>query len=388
MEGPRGLLAGELGSLRELTDVVMRPGLVDQFPHLFDEENHDNLRVCLDAGRCVSHVGMIQRDASLFGCRVRVGCIGAVSTHPDYRRRGLASACFDDALRKAGQDGVDLMIVSGDRSLYRMRGCVHVGGDTVFTITADSTAVVSSQQSDRTRLTADHCPLTAGLTVELMTDAELPLVMECYRREPVRFMRPPGDYLHALRSGWVMNRRSEFLVLRERGEFRGYVIAPRAEPDGSARLAELAGDRRVVLAALPAILRRNGLASLQFQVMRHDRLLQSLCEQAGLAGVSRSTPGTVTLINFPQLMERLRPYLEERLGARTATALRFAWEDSQGVFAFGSEAIRVSRHLAARMLFGTPAGLPEPLPDLGGSLGEALRAVLPVPTLWYGVNYV
>ena len=105
MEGPRGLLAWELGSLRELTDIVMRPGLVDQFPHLFDEENLENLRVCLYAGRCVSHVGMIQRDASLFGCRVRVGCIGAVSTHPDYRRRGLASACFDDALRKAGQDG-------------------------------------------------------------------------------------------------------------------------------------------------------------------------------------------------------------------------------------------------------------------------------------------
>ena len=47
MEGPRGLRAAELDSLRALTGHVMREGLVDQFVQLFHPGNFDNLRVCL-----------------------------------------------------------------------------------------------------------------------------------------------------------------------------------------------------------------------------------------------------------------------------------------------------------------------------------------------------
>src|SRR5207247_1065495 len=107
------------------------------------------------------------------------------------------------------------------------------------------------------------------------------LVMDCYRAEPVRFLRPPEDYHHAVQCGWVMNRASDFLVIRAGGAFRGYVIVRRPEPDGSAGLAEFSGDRHAILAALPHILRRPDLASLGFQVLRHDTLMRSLCEQAG-----------------------------------------------------------------------------------------------------------
>src|SRR5436305_8911342 len=101
MEGPRGVRPADMESLRELTGLVMREGLVDQFAQLFAESNYENLRVCLEHGRCVSHVGMTQSGAALFGCPIRVACIGGVCTHPDYRKLGLASACFDDAARKA-----------------------------------------------------------------------------------------------------------------------------------------------------------------------------------------------------------------------------------------------------------------------------------------------
>src|SRR5262249_25163248 len=109
MEGPRALQENEFESLRALTDAVFRPGMPEQYPQLFNADNRENLRVCVDEGLCVSHVGMTERKASLLGCTIQVCCIGAVSTYKEYRGQGLASRCFDDAVAKAFQDGVDLM---------------------------------------------------------------------------------------------------------------------------------------------------------------------------------------------------------------------------------------------------------------------------------------
>lgn len=375
MEGPRGVRDEDMESLRALTGRVMREGLVDQYVQLFNPDNYENLRVCVDDGKCVSHVGMTERGAVLFGCPIQVGCIGGVCTLPEYRKQGLASACFDDALRKAREDGVDVMIVSGDRNLYRMRGCVHVGSDLAFTLSPESVPATLTERA-------------SYVTAEIMTQEELSLVMDCYRAEPVRFIRPPDDYQYALQSGYVMNRPSDFLVIREQGAFRGYVIALRQGKDGAATLAEFAGDRHAILSGLPQIMRRYGLDSLGFQVMRHDVLMRSLCERAGLQGVPRTTPGTVTLINFQQLMERMQPRFVELLGARTASRLKFQEEKDRCLFGLGDEAFVTGRALAARLLFGTPEGLPQEMQDRQGNLGEALRTILPLPTLCYGINYV
>src|SRR5438128_8553348 len=111
MEGPRAVRPEDRESLDALTGAVMRQGMLEQYPQLFNEENYENLRVVIEDGQCVSHVGMIQRDAALYGCRIKVCCIGTVCTYEEHRGKGYASACFDDATRKAIVDGVDVMIV-------------------------------------------------------------------------------------------------------------------------------------------------------------------------------------------------------------------------------------------------------------------------------------
>src|SRR5690349_13959669 len=132
VDGPRAVRDEDRESLDALTSVVFRPGMPAQYPQLYDESNWENLRVVLEDGKCVSHVGMIERDALLFGCRIKTCCIGSVGTLPDYRGKGYAGACLDAVTEKAIADGVDIMIVSGDRNLYRMRGCLRVGRDLAF----------------------------------------------------------------------------------------------------------------------------------------------------------------------------------------------------------------------------------------------------------------
>ena len=375
MEGPRGLRKEELESLGELTGGVFRPHMLEQFAHLFDGENFENLRVCVDNRRCVSHVGMIQQEASLFGCRIKTCCIGGVSTHPDYRKQGLASACFDDAVAKAYGDSVDVMIVSGDRNLYRMRGCVHVGSDLAYTV-------------EREMLAKCNPNGVSNLSVTKMTNAELPWVQDCYRREPVRFVRSPDLYRLIVSCGWVMNRPSDFLVIREGGDFRGYIILQQPSFQGRARFAEFAGDRKALFHALPTIFHRYGLTSLGFQVMGHDTQLRSLCQQAGWQGTPCTTPGTVKLINFPQLIARIRPLFEERVGRKAAAQLTCLQEEDKYAFTFGNQTWETDRDTTTRLLFGTLEGFPPAIQEVTGALGEVLRTVFPLPTLWYGMNYV
>lgn len=378
MDGPRAVRGEEFESLRTLTNSVFRPNtdedMPSQYPQLFNEDNFENLRVCIDGEGCVSHVGMTERYASLFGCRIQVCCIGAVSTLPEYRGKGLASACFDDAVNKAYRDGVDVMIVSGDRHLYRQRGCLRVGRDMAFTLTPETIPQIAN-------------PAEQTITLAEAGEEDFARIRECYRQEPVRFLRPTEDYGYARQSRFVMNRATDFLALRAGNDFRGYVMIPQPGADRRGSLSEFAGDRYAILTALPELFRRYNLSSLGWQVQRHDSLFQSLCESAGLTGEPRPTPGTVKLIHYPQLMERMRPYWEEKIGRKEAARLAFWQEEERYGIRLGEDEFVTDRDTMTRLLFGTLEGT-ELEAGSAPNLAQTLNALLPLPTLWYGINYV
>jgi hypothetical protein len=233
------------------------------------------------------------------------------------------------------------------------------------------------------------------VTVEPWTDDDLPRAMDAYRREPVRFRRAPEDYRRALDCGVVMNRPTEFLAVRENGAFRGYLLVGRRGGEGvPLRVAEFTGDRRALLAALPEALRRHPDApEIGWQVPGHDVLFRDLCAAAaGLTGTPASMPGTVKLVNFPQLLERMRPLWEELLGVRRAAFLEF-WQrgDDEYGIRLGAGELVLNRDDATRLLFGAPDGVERRLLDGrrgGGELADALATILPLPCPWYGLNYV
>jgi GNAT superfamily N-acetyltransferase len=374
IDGPRGVRVEDQESLRALTDKVMRRGLVDDYPQLFDAYNWDNLSICTDDSTCVSHVGMVQRWATMLGCTIKAGGIGGVCTDPDYRSRGLASLCFDRAMEKARADGVDLMIVSGDRDLYRRRGCVHVGSVAHYSVQADALPDAMERAA-------------ADVTVDTATDAEMDAIAALYQREPVRYIRPPADYRFARKSTIVMDRPSDFMTIRAGSALRAYAIQPRTTPCQSARLLEWAGDRHALFGAIPHLLRRSALAGLSVPVAAHDDLMRDLFETVGLTGARQTSPGTVSLVNYPQLMERLRPHFVERLGD-TGNRLRFSEVTGDYSLYLGDEAFTTDRSTMGRLLFGNADGWMESEVPLPNALREALQQIVPLPTLWFGVNHV
>ena len=85
-------------------------------------------------GQPVSVIDRLERDILIHGHRLRMGYIGGVCTHPDHRGRGLASTILDAQLWQFRHDNVDLVYISGGRSLYVRAGAGQAVVETRFVV--------------------------------------------------------------------------------------------------------------------------------------------------------------------------------------------------------------------------------------------------------------
>ena len=386
--GPRALRPDEWDQLDAVVSTVFRPEMFHDYPQLFNEPNRHNLRVVVDDGKAVCHVGMVERPASLAGCRIDVACIGAVATLEAYRGRGYASLAFQDACDKAAADGIDVMLISGGRGLYTRVGCRRVGLDVDFTLDAPSAA----------RLDAARPPAGAFDLAPIGSD-QIDAMRALYQMEPARFLRLRDDWEMAFDCGIVMNHASDFWGISVGSVLVAYLIVhrPAERPADRAplRVAEFAGQRAAVAAALPRLLERYGTEQLTLHVQGSDPVFAGVLRLAtGVEGTPTSASGTLRVINVRQLMERCRPLLAERLGAAAARDLAFEADERPGsplggfTIRRGPEALRLPDLGAlAQFLFGSRAPLAAQ-PDGSPALAALLSRALPLPSLWYGISYV
>jgi predicted N-acetyltransferase YhbS len=395
-DGPRALHPGEWEQLDHAVSAVFRPEMFHDYPQLFNEANRDNLRVVAEDGKIVAHVGYIARPASLMGCRIDVANIGAVATLSEYRGRGFASACFQDACEQAARDGVDIMLISGGRGLYTRVGCRQVGRELDFSFTADDAAPLGSA----------HPPGAVPFTLAPVGADHLPALRGVYAAEPVRFIRRREDWEMAIECGVVMNTASDFWGVFAGDGMAAYLVVHqpskvrRRNPDDPTvtRVVEYAGQRAAVAFALPRLLERYRTDRVTIHVAGVPAVFPRVLEDVtGRQGTPAGASGTLRVINFVQLMERCRPLLAERMGHAAASELTFHADappgSPEGGFAIrrGTGEIRIPDLASlALYLFGTsrPITAPDASPTGPDELLALMDSALPLPALWYGISYV
>ena len=181
VEGPRAARAEEFAATIDLINLVFRtsqgvpPTMVQDFPLLLTPHNRESLRIVLQDGHPVSHVGICVRAALVAGRRLTIGSIGAVCTHPAARGRGYASLALRDAIAVLDTLPADVMIVSGDLDLYRRAGCVDAGQTNSYMLRR-----------------ALGLPRPQGLTIS--TAWQLDDLIRVHQREASRFVRPREDW--------------------------------------------------------------------------------------------------------------------------------------------------------------------------------------------------
>lgn len=367
MEGPRAVRVEEMPTLAKLVDTVFWKGcdgaMFAHFPALFNEDNARNCLVFVDNGRVISHVGMTYRWATIDGCAVRVACIGAVSTYDEYRGQGLATRLFDLARQQAFADGIDFMLISGDRTLYRRPGATHVG--------IDWNARITRAQTDAWRL--------PGIELDAFHREDIPACAALYAQRPARFIRPLEDWINLLTHARADAREVITILVRRHGVICGYFVVPETTVETVTDAIEFAGDPVAVMAALGPLMDNRGFQEFFLRLQQSDTVLRELFQRDGVSLERDKTGGTLLILNFAQLTARLRPAIESRLDVHTAKQIVLTEKNDVFHFQSPDADITTDRPGAARLLFGHPEETPCP-----GTLG----AVFPLPTLWYGINYI
>ena len=104
--------------------------------------------------------------------------MGSVCTYEEDRDKGLATLLMHDAERHMRREGVDLVIVSGGRGLYRRMKYELAG-------------LVRHYQ-----VSAGEVP--QGLSWREADDSDVGALAQIYARKPVRFRRPLEDFAATL----------------------------------------------------------------------------------------------------------------------------------------------------------------------------------------------
>lgn len=372
MAEPRPVEPNEIEDLVEMIGTVF--GIDDHYSKEYMASQlkrpfalREALVIC-EEGRPVSHIRTAYSTVSVYGCEFKVASIGSVGTVEAYRGRGYAGAILEMFLRRMEKDGAKVLIVSGSRGLYRRAHCVPAGRLLTATVRPGD---------------LEESP--SGISVRRVGPEDWPLLAPLQQAESVRFARRL-DFLSRRPFWWDCDFPELWLVESE-GEPVAYVGMTRDWRDGSAvrsrDMWEYAGARAGLLAGLPAIFREGKVEEIQLNVLGHDREMEYLLRRRGVALKEGTLGGTHRLIDLPGLMQKLRPYLRERLERRDLRSLSFDQEGDRCVFAYGEERLECGIGEATALVLGGPAA-----PKVSGDLGRVLSRVLPAPFPMPGFNCV
>ena len=384
IDGPRAAKIEELPQIVKLTSWIFgfeKYGLYEDslLPHVFCSRNIENLRVIAVNGEVVSHLAIWKGWLYIYGIKLKVGLVGCVCTHPNYRMKGYASALVKDAFMKMSKDGVDLVMISGARSLYSRAGCVEAG------ILYDYRIPVSILKD-----------LTSGLEwlkVERYTEDKILDLVNVYQREPVRFRRSLEEFkmlagrVHLEVQG-LLNIFISYLADKP----ISYVALTGGlweKAMSELTVPEYAGSRIAIIRTLYEASKILGAEYIKLLIPYGDWEFMGLLDKVGLKPKASYAPASLAILNPVNFIEKIHPYIEEKIGVNTNFNVK-VYDNCFEIHVSGENIKLEDPRSLVLLIFGKPEIIRNPdTPKFDFSVfPEILKKVFPMPTITYGLNYI
>ena len=142
-----------------------------------------------------------------------------------------------------------------------------------------------------------------------------------------------------------------------------------------------------MVSAIPVLFEQYDFNDLTIWALRHDKELIQMFSERGLKSRKSNLRGhTFKFTNFPRLMQRFRPYIEERVGMKMTDSLEFKQEGDNFSIKLGDEEFSTDGVSAVLIVFGSCDSRERELMPKSGKIAEALEAIFPLPFIWPGLD--
>jgi predicted N-acetyltransferase YhbS len=353
-----------------LAKAVFKANMGDQFLCLFGEENLKNMFVAVEKDNVVSMVNYYPADVLVQEGVVKTGSVGAVCTKSDFRGQKIASRLLEKAEKQMISEGISLMIISGQGGIYSAIEAEFAGSATECFVPKG------------------NFPKSPEIALQKYRVGDFPVLKELYERELVRFVRKEEEFKKLLKGQTFPDTFATYpmeLILHN-GTVAAYVIL-HLETDPNSDLLgfkEYGGNRKALIAAFDNLLEKYGKAKVHFATDPHDELERYLegCEKKPIHQFA-----SLKVINYPLLMEGLKPYWE-RLFPSSKGIIGYYEENGTYILTCGTEKLTILNVvLLTRMIFG----FNEPVEiDFSGcpNLEKFVKRIFPIPFAWtHNINY-
>jgi len=170
--------------------------------------------VIVKDGKVVSHTAIYFSTLRSGDLSFKIGGISAVATHPDYRKKGLASSVLRDCVKVMRERGCHLSFLWTDRhDFYRSFGFEPAGS--FYLVKPDASKMAGASQDSE---------------IMSYTPERLSEIMEIHDREPLRTERTAKEYetyfaLPGLRTLLTVRdgRVSAYAVMGKGGDLQGFI---------------------------------------------------------------------------------------------------------------------------------------------------------------------
>ncbi len=374
MEGPRSASIDEFNQVIDLINNVFRitrnhkPTMQYEFPHLLNKKNIDNMIVIKEDNKIVADVNYLKQDVVVQGANITVASIGAVCTHSEYRGRGYSSKILDKVEEKMKNEGIDVVLISGTRDLYRRRMCSKVKSHFKYEFTPNNEYIDFEIKEYK----AEH----------------LNKMIQLYNLNSSRYLRTYDEFKVLLDSAtipWGTFSYKKYVFLKQ-DEVFGYLII-RVIDDGKkyGQVIETYGNTNTIYMALKKVAYNLQLENICHYV--HIKEYNNHFEQYDSRELD-CQQGTLKIINYEKFMKDLSPYFHQYVEKDILDEIKFSKEDEGDLIEFGNEKVIIDNLENLNKLIFQGDTEKIKYQNECSNIKKFIETVFPIPFVWSAnLNY-
>ncbi|GAA0740445.1 GNAT family N-acetyltransferase [Clostridium oceanicum] len=348
-----------------------KPTMEKEFPLLLSYNNLQNMIGFYNGDIPISEVNFLEENIFIEGSFIKVASIGAVCTDESYRGENYASLVLDEVENRMYKQGVDIALISGDRSLYTRRGYMKVKDFYKYRVLPKEKIYINFDLRE-------------------YKEEYLKLITEMYNLNSTRYYRSYDEFKTLINSAtipWGDISYKKYVIFKDENLIGYIVLRIINEKERYGEVVECFGNCYYIYDLLETLERDLELEYIDYYVHIKDERnkldkYDEICKDY--------LHGTVKIINFLKLMNDLRGYFSQYVSESVLNEIKFLKDENGYGIKIKDEIIYIKEIGKVTQLVFEGIEYHKLDYDLSNlpNIEKFLKAVFPIPFVWTkNLNY-